>query len=122
MLHPTELAMQRMMTDRFIDADPVELLVTHSSEKVPDGAGGWTTTPGGSSVVRGRMIPQSDKVPVQHTSEGDRPAPEFVLLCLPEAPLRRYDTFEWRGSTWKVDKVHLKPDYELKGDVSPDGR
>lgn len=120
-MHPAELAANRRLTEAFIDADPVVLSIVIPGQKTPDGEGGWVTTPALTISAKGRLIPQSDKVPVLATSEGFRPRPEFVLMVMPETQLAKGATFKLFGKGWRIDQLHLKPDYELKGDVFQDG-
>lgn len=120
-MNPAELAAQTAVTAAFIDADPVELTLVLPSEKVPDGEGGWTTTPEAFLPIRGRLIPQSDKVPVMATPEGFRPRPEFILMTLPDVALKTGSKFQYEGLGWRIDQVHIKPAYEKKGDVFQDG-
>lgn len=120
-MNPAELAAQTAVTAAFIDADPVELTLVLPSEKIPDGEGGWITVPVAPVAIRGRLIPQSDKVPVSATPEGFRPRPEFILLTLPDVPLKNGASFQYEGLGWRIDQVHFKPAYEKKGDVFQDG-
>lgn len=113
-----ELELQITMTEAFILADAVELQLLRR-EKQPDGSGGYTFTDPVplDNVQTFRLIPQSDKVPEISTSDGRRANPEFVLLAMPDADLQRYDLFDWAGDRWEIAQIHLKPDYERKGDV-----
>jgi hypothetical protein len=113
-----ELALQITMTEAFILADAVEIQLLRR-EKVSDGAGGFTLSdpqelPG---VQTFRLIPQSDKVPEVSTSDGRRANVEYILLALPDADLQRYDLFDWEDIRWEIAQIHMKPDYERKGDV-----
>lgn len=104
------------LTKAFIAADPVTLTFNHH-DQVSDGAGGWTLDAVGTSRHTVRLIPQDDKVPLSSGLDGTRSAPVYVILGLPTFDIRKNDTFDWSGITWKVDHRHLKPHYEGKWDV-----
>jgi len=113
-----ELQLQVTMTEAFILADAVELLLLRRTRS-DDGAGGFTLTdpqplPG---VQTFRLLPRSDKVPEVSTSDGRRASVEYTLLALPDADMQRYDLFDWNNIRWEIAQVHMKPDYERKGDV-----
>lgn len=117
MINPKELAVQVAATQAFIDADYEMIQIQGQEQRIDDGAGGWTTIPAApSDPIKVRLIPQSDKVAVV-TPEGTRNAPDFVILGLPDTSFDRGDIFDWKGKTWIIEEVHLKPEYERKGDV-----
>lgn len=122
MLNPEELAVQVQMTKAFIDADPVDLMLVNPANRIPDGEGGWVETDGDPVACHGRLIPQSDKVPVITGGEGFRPAPEFILVTLPGSAMVKGSRFEYAGAHWVVDQIHTAPEYEKKGDVYLDER
>ncbi len=112
-----EFALQVLSTKHFIDADPTAISLTPRSRD-GDGAGGIRITPGTPrGEIRARLIPASDVVPEQITSEGNYAMPTFTVLAMPDVEMARYDRFGWRGHTWEIVHVHLKPAYEKKGDV-----
>lgn len=116
-MDPVELEMQVAATRAFILADPEDLVFLRAS-RISDGAGGFL--PGTQVEIAtqtARLIPQSDKVPEVTGSDGRHSVPEWILLMEPDADLKRYDRFSWGGNEWEVAQIHLKPVYELKGDV-----
>lgn len=106
-------------TAAFIAADADVITVLPQAGRTADGAGGYIETPGVPFERTVRLIPQSDKIPVNASWEGSREAVEYVLLDVPEAALLllKDDRFSWRGQTWKISQIHDKPDYEFKADV-----
>lgn len=117
MLSDAERETQIQLTKGFIDADPVDILVSNPGDRIPDGEGGWVVTNGDPVPVHGRLIPQSDKVPVSVSGEGFRPAPEFILVTLPGSAMIKGSRFEYAGAKWIIDQIHPAPEYEKKGDV-----
>lgn len=116
MISAAELEIQRKLTMAFVNADPETIVLTRR-EKVEDGAGGFTLQDSPPEQQTVRMVPQSDKVPVSSTLDGERKRPEFIIVAMPLADIRRYDTFDFRGTTYQVSHVHDCPEYEFKADV-----
>lgn len=113
----SELAIQTTMTEAFILAD-AEQVVFSRRTKLVDGSGGFTfTTAPLANAQTVRLIPASDKVTEVITQDGQRARPQYTLIGMPTLDIKKYDLFTWRGSTWEVVEVHMKPDYEKKGDV-----
>lgn len=117
-LSPAELEMHMVATRAFIEAD-VETIILTRRTRIADGAGGfkYATPDVGQPEQYFRLIPQSDKVPEQRTSDGSYAVPEYVILGMPDANMKRYDRFIWKGQTWEISQIRNKPDYEKKGDV-----
>jgi hypothetical protein len=121
MISTKEMEAMVRITRAFIAADSSEIVIAPRTSRESDGAGGWRNVPGEPlPAISVRLIPQSDKVPAAIAVEGARPVPDFILMAEPGADIQRYDTFHWRGRTWKIDFIHDKPDYELKADVIVD--
>jgi len=106
-------------TVAFVAADPETISITPPAARVSDGAGGYTTTDGTPFAATVRLIPQSDKVPVVATWEGNREKVEYILIGHPDlrATIVKGSTFAWRGQEWRIAQLHDKPDYECKADV-----
>lgn len=110
--------MQVLQTQRFINADPEQIQIIPEGEKVSDGAGGYTDTPGQPALpITVRLIPQSDKVAIAAASEGSYEKTEYVLMAMPDTPFKKDDLFDWRGDRWRISAVHDMPEYEKKADV-----
>lgn len=119
MLASAERTAQRRVTAAFIAADPVVLGMRRTT-KIPDGAGGFVQLSLDEAPlieVIGRMIPQSDKVLEVQSNDGRWARIEYVLMCMPEADIARYDIFSYKGREWQILQLHLAPEYELKADV-----
>lgn len=112
-----ELKLQVETTRAFILADPEDLVLLRR-DKISDGSGGFYFDNEQSLPSQtARLIPQNDRVPEVVTSDGKRGMPEFVILLEPDADVQRYDQFQWKNVRWEIAHLHLKPEYELKGDV-----
>jgi hypothetical protein len=117
MISEAEHNLQVGLTQAFINADPTVVVLTPRS-RVGDGAGGFRITVGAPKPPATiRLIPVSDAVPEQMSSEGNYASPTFRILAMPDLDMDRYDRFSWKGSTWEITHISLKPDYEKKGDV-----
>lgn len=116
-MNGAELELQIGATRAFILADAEEIVLWRRG-KVSDGAGGFTLSPPVPLAPQtSRLIPQSDMVLEIEDSNGRMAVPEWVIMMEPGSDLERYDQFEWRGLNWEISQVHMKPDYEMKGDV-----
>jgi hypothetical protein len=111
-----ELELQDGITRAFILAD-AEDLVLRRRAKVSDGAGGFTQSSVDIAEQTFRMIPQNDGVPEIADSNGRMGIPEWILLGESDCDMARYDRFTWRSMEWEIVQVHIKPDYQRKGDV-----
>lgn len=117
MIPEGEYNLQVAVTQAFINADPTTIVLTPRS-RIGDGAGGFRITVGAPRPPATiRLIPVSDVVPEQMSSEGNYAAPTFRMLAMPDLEIDRYDRFSWRGHTWEITHISLKPEYEKKGDV-----
>jgi len=118
MISEMEMRVQLRNTKAFIDADAEEITIIPRSTRVPDGAGGWVDETGPLlPPVRVRIVPVDPGKAVAFPAEGRLDTPEHTLVAMPGTDIQRYDKFRWRGKMWLVDKVHNKPDYELKANL-----
>lgn len=116
-MEAAELELQEGITRAFILADASDLVLRRRT-RTSDGAGGFTySTPVEIASQTFRLIPQTDQVPEIEDSNGRMAVPEWIILGEAGADVKRYDRFTWRSMDWEIVQVHLKPDYETKGDV-----
>lgn len=114
----TEEDIQRENTASFILAKPVTIVVRRKI-RTPDGAGGIVTAdappsyPQTMRLLRGTTGTFS---PLSRAEEGTVEQPNFTLLGLWDADLRRDDLFDLEGVTYRVDSV-TRNEYETKGVV-----
>lgn len=115
-----EYATQVRLTQAFIDTDP-EVIVVTRRERVrnPDtGALEWVDgVPQDPQTVRLMEYNTVGQVHVVTTPGGEAAMPDLYLMALPDANIREGDVFDWKGLDWKVDHIHMKPDYEMWADV-----
>lgn len=118
MISDLEMRIQKRNTQAFIDGDSEEIVIRPRSTRTPDGAGGWVDGTGPALPPQTvRIVPVNRVQDVLFPVEGRRDDIKYTIVAMPEADIQRYDVFDWRGDTWKVDRIHNKPDYELKADM-----
>lgn len=118
MIAELEMRIQMRNTQAFVDADAEEIVITPRTVRVPDGAGGWRDGTGPAlPPQKVRIVPVNRIQDVLFPVEGRRDDIKYTIVAMPDVDIQRYDTFKWRGDTWKIDRVHNKPDYEFKADV-----
>lgn len=120
----SEINYHRFNTKEFIDADPLEILLTHHS-RVDTDDGGFTRDDSphiGTQVFR--LIPQTDVMPLVQTPDGVQLQPGYVLLGEWNCDMRRWDTFTLNGIDFVIVSP-IRPDfrdsdfvYERKADVA----
>lgn len=114
-LRDVELKAQQRITRAFIDADPV-IVVLERRTRVPDGAGGFTSSPVTQIPQRFRLIPQEDGATARTTAEGETATPEFMLMGETGCNMRRYDEFALNGTRFQVVYIDDRQ-HEIKGEV-----
>ena len=117
-----ELEVQRKNTARFIQADPVRL-VLFAQNRIPLADGGFKKgPPTARNPQTFRLIPQSDVMPQVQTPDGVQLTPTYVLLGEHEAEMARWDRFSIGEVNFMIVGP-IRPDYTLeaydrKGDVA----
>lgn len=114
-LRDGELKAQRKISQAFIDADAVTVILERRT-RVPDSAGGFTSTPVPQFPQRFRMIPQEDGATARVTAEGETATPEFMLMGPWDANMQRFDEFSLYGTRYQIAYIDDRH-YELKGEV-----
>jgi hypothetical protein len=118
MIATAELAIQRMLTRVFIEAD-VRPVVLERSTWTPDGAGGSVQgDPESLAPQRMRLIPLGDGAQERFTPNGEAVRPSYKLLGKYDADMERWDTFTLDGSRYEVVWVNENRQYEVKGEVA----
>lgn len=114
---PGELAAQLVNTQSFIQGDSLDIVLTHRTS-VPNGSGGYrlvsSTHP---TSQRLRLIPLQDVRVHRSTADGNMVIPEYALLGMPDADIRRRDLFTLNGHSYEVVYVNENVPYQKKAEV-----
>lgn len=94
----------RENTEAFIARSPVGITLSRRA-RVEDGVGGWkwgaTSSVAEQTFRKTAMLRGSSKTE-RVTSNGVLIIPEFLLVCLVDADIKRYDTFSLNGQEHEV--------------------
>lgn len=117
MIAAVELATQRRLTQWFILADNISVVLQRRS-RTADGAGGILV---GAAVPQApqtfRIIPQEDGATARTTSEGETATPEFMLMGTWDCNMARFDEFTLPGNR-RFQIVYIDDrQYEIKGEA-----
>ncbi len=116
-----ELAVMRKQTKHFIRTAQTVITILRGGEKVPDGAGGYTTEPGEPiDPQEFRLILQGGNVASKNI-DGEEIQPSYVLLGLWDADIEPEDTFVLDGRNYEVDFVRRPNGYETWAEVTYHG-
>jgi hypothetical protein len=112
-----ELAIQRRLTEQFIKADSLEI-VLYRSTPVADGKGGYThSAPAPLPAQTMRLIPLGDGATERLTANGQAVSPQYMLMGLYDADMQRFDSFTVGNDRYDVVFVNENRQYETKGEV-----
>lgn len=112
-----ELKVNRKQTAAFIAEDPVRLTLTHPATRTPDGAGGYTTTPGGPADPQDfRLIIQGGNV-ASRNIDGAQIKPAYVMIGKHDADVKIGDTFTFNNRNYEIKYVRENRDYETWSEV-----
>lgn len=112
-----ELRINRQQTKDFIE-DDVDTITLRRKVKVPDGAGGSTTTEQDVGDIQGRMVLQRQGVGVERRNvNGEVVTVDMVLVCEHDVDVRLGDLFTWEGRKFEVVWVN-NLEYELSCEVA----
>lgn len=121
MIAAAELAVQRLLTKAFVEADIVVVTLVRS-EWISDGGGGSVrSNPESLQPQRMRLIPLgngSSSQAERFTSNGEQVQPSYKLLGLHEADMERWDEFTLGGVRYEIVWVNENRQYEVKGEVA----
>lgn len=118
-----ELDVQIGITKAFINTRPVTLvLIPHAAAS--DGTGGKRLDPFPDRPPQVCRFVESgsNRADIRRTETGEQWTQDAVLLMMPDAMVAINDTFEWDGSTWKVDELQFPNEYEVRAVVLRHGR
>lgn len=115
------LPLHRRLTQSFIAANPVTLVLTpRTKEKKPAGGWAWVDgTPRDPQVLT--LIEQTVNPRPQVTADGVDREVEFVLLGEWDALMDTGDVFTHQGRDWEVVEMFYDNGYEKRGMVSGRG-
>jgi hypothetical protein len=117
-ISPTELALQRRLTRRFIEADSLTVVLMRSVP-VSDGEGGTVRgVPTALPAQVMRLIPLQDGADEQLTADGLQVSPSYMLMGVWDADMDRWDQFTVDGKRYEVVSVNQNLQYETKGEVA----
>lgn len=114
-LRAGELKAQQKISAAFIAADSV-IIILERWTRVPDGAGGFISSPVSQIPQRFRLIPQEDGATARTTAEGETATPEFMLMGAWDCNMQRFDEFELNGIRYQIAYIDDRQ-YEIKGEV-----
>ena len=118
MIAGAELAVQRMLTSAFIEADHLTV-VLYRSVWTSDGAGGSVKgLPAPLAPQRMRLIPLGDGAVERFTANGEAVRPSYKLLGKYDADMDRWDEFSLDGRRYEVVFINENRQYEVKGEVA----
>lgn len=118
MISTAELRAQRRVTDMFIKADQLDIVLERST-RTSDGAGGVTSgvpTPLPAQVMR--LIPRQDGATERTTADGQMVSPSYTLMGYHDADMQRWDEFTHDGHRYQVVFINENRQYETKGEVA----
>lgn len=121
-----ELIAQRRMTDAFIAADPLTIVLQRRL-RVRTDSGGYDEATTSLAPQTIRLIPTSDRTPQIETADGSFVTPAFTLLATVDADIKRGDTFRLDdGYEYQLEGAkypsHTQSAYEQKIGVIRRGR
>jgi hypothetical protein len=113
-----ERTYMRIQTAAFIAADSKEIQLIPQTE-ADNGSGGFERTEGAPRTAQTlRLIPQQGSMsPARETLDGEACQPDYILLGVYDADIRRWDLFTDQGRRYIVVFVHENVAYEKKGEV-----
>lgn len=108
----SELAVQREATADFIEAHPVDLVLTRRTQQ-SDNAGGYVTTETQLLVQRFALTGAGSGRPEVATQVGEVTQYQLQLVGYHTADIREHDTFTLEGGNYRVDFVYPERDYRI---------
>lgn len=110
-------------TQRFIDENPTEALVTRS-KKVSDGMGGWTwehPSPLSPQIVRKVARTQLSSVTTRVTADGRTVVPTFIVIAMPDQDFLVGDDIAMDGLQYEAVYISRNPEWRISVEVVEQG-
>lgn len=120
---PRELNVMRKQTVLFIKQNPTSITLSRPT-RVPNGKGGYTTTPVAQDPQTFRIIPQQRSGIASRNIDGEKVEPVFVMIGRWDADVNDNDTFTLGGRNYSVTYVRgagLTTAYETWVEVAYSG-
>lgn len=117
-MRASELAAQKRITQRFIDADSSSIVLNRRT-RTADGAGGYSygaPAPLPAQVCKVISLMDAASVSLRATEDGVMVSPAYVLVMMPGANVQRWDRFTMNGAEHEVVFVDDRQ-YEIKAEV-----
>lgn len=115
-MNPYELAIQRTITERFIDADTTSIVLQRAT-RLPNGSGGFVKGPPMPLPKQEVKLSWSQDTGItRETEDGRDAAVSAVLIFMHDADVQRWDLFTLNGERYEVVFVKDLP-YEVKAEV-----
>lgn len=121
-MNAAELAVHTKSTAAFIAADRLPITILRRTRiQLSSGGYNWSA-PVELEPQDARLIPSQDKEKELETDEGKSAHPDYVLLMMPGADIKRWDRFMVGEFEMLVLSEPHGPAYEVKVDVMRCGR
>lgn len=117
-----ELLIHIKATAAFIEADKTSLVILRREQIALDSGGYTWSDPEELDPQDARLLPSQDKEKELETDEGKSAHPDYVLLMMPGADIKRWDRFMFGEYEMLVLSEPHGPEYEVKVDVMRCGR
>lgn len=121
--HEMEVAAQRKVTRRFIDADPYSVVLTRTT-RTENGAGGFKkTNPTPLTAQRVRLMPQATQGRLEERQilDGQMVQINYHMVGDIGLDVQRGDTFTKDGALHEVVWVVTVSEYEVKAGITNRG-
>lgn len=108
-----ELVMRRKNVREFINADPIDLVLTRSQPSIPNGVGGFTKAPGEPTTLNpqvARIVQNRRRFNngIVNAEAGDIPHTDYLLIGMHTLDVEVDDTFIWLDEHYKVTGIFTK--------------
>lgn len=118
-MNRAELVVRRRLVKAFIDADPVDIVLTRTSKVATRGAGFKQGTPRDLDPLRGRIVPTKRRWtdPFVVIQPGDVIRYPFLFFCRFDADIEKNDEFEWNGEYFVIVSIDPKREERIQAGI-----